>query len=151
MSFTRTSRAHVGHVVVSALALALAGVALVPAQVFGQQGPAATDLNSWVAPERASKRTSPTPSNAGTVKHGRDLYTRECLKCHGKAGQGDGPQAAYLEVRPRDLTSATVANQSDGALFWKITEGFGPMPKANLNDNDKWAVIDYVRTLAKKP
>ena len=123
-------------------------MAVVPAKAIAQGPP---DVGTWVAPERAAKRTNPNPTTAGTIKHGKDIYARDCLKCHGKAGHGDGPQATFLEVRPRDLAASYIAAESDGALFWKMTEGFGPMPKANIGDNDKWAVIDYLRTLGKTP
>jgi mono/diheme cytochrome c family protein len=35
---------------------------------------------------------------------GRDLYLRYCASCHGLSGQGDGPVAAALQIRPADLT-----------------------------------------------
>jgi mono/diheme cytochrome c family protein len=76
------------------------------------------------------------------------VFTRECEQCHGKAGHGDGPQAMSLKPRPADLASARVQSQTDGALFWKISEGRGMMPKAAFGESDKWAVIDYLRTLA---
>jgi len=41
-----------------------------------------------------------------------------------------------------------VQSQSDGAFFWKMTEGRGVMPKATLGESEKWAVINYLRTLA---
>ena len=59
-------------------------------------------------------------------------------------------QAAYLTTKPADLASDRIQSQSDGAIFYKITEGRGQMPKAKLNDTEKWAVIEYLRTLAKK-
>ena len=104
----------------------------------------------WVAPERAARQTDPTPPTANNIKHGRSLFQRECELCHGKAGHGDGMQAAYLTIKPADLASDRIQSQSDGAIFYKITEGRGQMPKAKLNDTEKWAVIEYLRTLAKK-
>ncbi len=103
----------------------------------------------WVAPERAARQTNPVASNAESVNRGHSVFSKECEKCHGKAGHGDGPQAAYLSTKPADLAEL-VSAQSDGSLFYKITEGRGQMPKAKINDNDKWAVIDYLRTLSAK-
>lgn len=148
MAVIRTTLAGAIHALAIPAALVLAATALGPVAARAQGPP---DVGTWVAPERAAKRTNPNPTSASTIKRGKDLYTRECAKCHGKAGKGDGPQATFLEVRPRDLASPAVAGQSDGALFWKLTEGFGPMPKVNMNDNDKWAMVDYVRTLGKNP
>jgi mono/diheme cytochrome c family protein len=127
------------------LALALA----VLATCAGTAG--AQESNAWVAPERAARQTDPTPPTVSNIKHGRALFQRECELCHGKSGHGDGMQAAYLTPpKPADLTSEKIQSQSDGAIFYKITEGRGQMPKAKLNDAEKWAVIEYVRTLAKK-
>jgi len=103
----------------------------------------------WVAPERASRRENPLPPTADAVKRGHNLFHRDCEQCHGKAGHGDGPLAASLAPHPADLASKRVQSQSDGALFWKMTEGRGVMPKASLNENEKWAVIAYLRTIAQ--
>ena len=102
----------------------------------------------WVAPERASHRANPLPPTADALKRGGNLFHRDCEQCHGKAGHGDGLLAASLRPRPADLASEQVQSQSDGALFWKMTEGRGMMPKIMLGENEKWAVIDYLRKLA---
>jgi mono/diheme cytochrome c family protein len=126
------------------LAMLAAAFATTPARA---QGPS---VDSWVAPDRASHRSNPILSTTDIVKRGHDLFHRDCEQCHGKAGHGDGPQSFSLEKHPADLASERVQSQPDGALFWKMTEGRGVMPKATLGDNDKWAVIDYLRTLATK-
>jgi mono/diheme cytochrome c family protein len=131
-------------------ALTIVAVLVSPAPVRGQ-GPSASERTPWVAPERASHRANPVPATDDAIKSGRGIFVRDCLQCHGKAGHGDGPQAGSLEIRPADLPSERVQSQTDGALFWKLTEGRGVMPKATLSDKDKWMVIDYIRTLAPKP
>jgi mono/diheme cytochrome c family protein len=124
------------------LAILLTAFATSPARA---QGPAD---NPWVAPDRAAQRANVIPATTDAVKHGRELFRRDCEQCHGKAGHGDGPQAFSMEPRPVDLAAARVQSQSDGALFWKITEGRGMMPRATLSEGEKWAVVDYLRTLA---
>jgi mono/diheme cytochrome c family protein len=126
------------------LAMVVTAFAATPARA---QGPSD---NPWVAPERASHRANPVPATAEAVKRGQNLFHRDCEQCHGKAGHGDGPQAASLNPKPADLASERVQSQPDGAFFWKITEGRGMMPRATLGDSEKWAVIDYLRTLATK-
>ena len=101
-----------------------------------------------MAPERASRRTNPVPTGADVLKRGQQLFQRECVKCHGNAARGDGKDGRTLTPRPADLMSERVQVQSDGALFWKMSEGRGVMPKATLGDQEKWAVIDYLRSLA---
>jgi hypothetical protein len=48
------------------------------------------------------------------------------------------------------LTSPKVQEQADGALYWKITKGRAPMAsfKTLLTDDQRWHVINYIRTLA---
>ncbi len=106
--------------------------------------------NVWVAPERATHRANPLPPTSDAVKRGQSLFHRDCEQCHGKGGHGDGPKASSLTPHPADLASEHVQSQADGALFWKMTEGRGMMPRASLGDSEKWAVIDYLRTLARK-
>ena len=105
---------------------------------------------TWIAPQRAAQRANPLAGDAASVKRGRALYERECLKCHGTTARGDGPQAKFLDTAPGDLTAESVLNQSDGALFWKISEGRGRMPKAKLNEGELWTVVNYVRALQRK-
>ena len=42
--------------------------------------------------------------------------------------------------------------ESDGALFWKITVGKKPMPGygTRLSPADRWNVINYLRSFARK-
>ncbi len=128
--------------------LAVTAGGLAPAFISSAaaQEPAASE--PWVAPERASRRVNQVPTTPEVVKKGQELFVRECAKCHGKAGHGDGREGLTLTPRPADFTSARVQSQSDGALFWKMTEGRGVMPQATLGEREKWMVIDYMRSLA---
>jgi mono/diheme cytochrome c family protein len=125
-----------------ALPLALTALCMTsaPARAQGASEP-------WVAPDRASQRANPVASAPDVVKNGHKIFVRECEQCHGKLAHGDGSMAPALNVRPKNLTSDAVTSQTDGALFWKISEGRGLMPKANLTDTEKWTVIQYLRTL----
>jgi mono/diheme cytochrome c family protein len=144
MSMTRTITTIEVHArtVAAAIVMLIAAFATTPARA---QGPSD---DSWVAPERASHRANPLQPTTDVLKHGKDLFHRDCEQCHGKAGRGDGPQAFSLEKHPADLASERVQAQSDGAMFWKMTEGRGVMPKATLSEKEKWSVILYLRTLA---
>ena len=72
-----------------------------------------------------------------------------CVICHGAKGKGDGMGGAGLTPKPTDLTNADVQAQTDGALFWKLTEGRPPMAsyKTALPEKKRWELINYIRTL----
>lgn len=109
----------------------------------------AAALEPWVAPTRASKKPNPEHADNNSVDAGKRIYERECLSCHGAKGMGDGPKSADLQRRPGNLADPAMWNQTDGALFWKISEGRAPMPatKTLLSEGERWHVINYVRTL----
>ncbi len=103
----------------------------------------------WKAPARAARKKNPIPSDANSIAAGKAVYVQECLSCHGTAGKGDGPAAKDLDPKPGDLSSQKVRDQTDGELFWKITTGKKPMPtfEMTLTDEQRWSVVNYLRTL----
>jgi mono/diheme cytochrome c family protein len=109
-------------------------------------------------PARAARKPNPVTADAKSIDRGKQLYMMGCLPCHGPAGKGDGPVAGTLErngvsVRPGNLADPKLWQESDGALFWKITEGNSPMPSWGqaLTEEQRWDLVNYVRTLAPKP
>ena len=129
------------------------GLLLLTAGVLGQGlaiGLSAKD--AWTAPESAASVKNPLADNAAAVTAGKKIYEDRCADCHGSKGKGDGPAATDLDPKPGDLSKASMNDQPDGALFWKISEGKKPMPtyKSKLSEEQRWQVINYVRTLAPK-
>lgn len=109
--------------------------------------------DEWTAPARAAKNKNPVAANETSIALGKRSYERHCLSCHGAKGRGDGSAARQLEKHPSDLSNPKLWEQSDGALLWKLTEGHKPMPTfRNLtSDEERWPIINYLRTLAPKP
>jgi len=104
----------------------------------------------WNVPEAAQKVKNPTKESTDNINIGKTLYGKHCRSCHGKSGEGDGPKAAELKTAPGDFTSEEFQVQSDGALYYKTTEGRDDMPnfkKKISSDEDRWLIIHYVRTL----
>jgi len=108
--------------------------------------------SGWDLPPDAARTKNPVDATPESIARGKKLYTTNCLFCHGEKGDGTGPVAASLPTKPADLTNKQeVAKYSDGELFWMITKGKKPMPgfEKTLSEQDRWHVINYVRTLAK--
>ena len=109
----------------------------------------AAQSTTWKAPEKADTLENPLEKNERILKAGKQIFDQLCAVCHGKTGKGDGVTAATLKPKPADLTGNTVQAQTDGALYWKISEGRPPMPpfKSQLNDKQVWALVTYIRSL----
>jgi mono/diheme cytochrome c family protein len=105
----------------------------------------------WIAPSTADNTVNPLKGNADATVAGKKLYTTYCVVCHGDKGKGDGIAAAGLTPRPADHTSAKVQGQTDGAIFWKLTNGRAPMASyaKTLTETQRWQLVNYMRTLKK--
>lgn len=102
-------------------------------------------LNSFLLANAAEK---------GDPAKGKEVFAGKCSPCHGLAGHGDGPAAASLQPKPRNLSDAKyVSTLSDERMFKTISEGgaaVGKSPampswKSSLSEGDIWNVIAYVR------
>jgi mono/diheme cytochrome c family protein len=107
----------------------------------------------WEVPAKYKSMKNPTDaSDKENAAEGKALFSKNCTSCHGKKGQGDGSKAPDLKGDMGDFTSAVFQKQTDGELFYKISEGREDMPafkKKMANDEDRWLVINYLRTLKK--
>ncbi len=116
----------------------------------GAVTPSAAGEGPWVAPPEAKGIKNPIAKAEG-ARAGRRSYQINCAPCHGPAGQGDGPAAAALTPRPRNLTEPATQDQTDGELFWKITTGRAPMPTwRHLSERERWSLVHYIRSLAPR-
>lgn len=105
----------------------------------------------WKAPAEADKLTNPLKGNAVSVDAGKKTFQQMCAICHGNKGKGDGVAGMGLNPRPTDFSKADIQAQSDGAIYWKMTEGRAPMAayKEILKENQRWELVNYIRTLKK--
>jgi mono/diheme cytochrome c family protein len=105
----------------------------------------------WEAPRSAASKKNPHTDSADAAA-GKQIYMTTCAPCHGNSGRGDGPAAAALNPKPANYTSRTIAAESDGSLFWKLSEGRGAMVpfKTAFSEKQRWQLITYIRTLQGK-
>jgi mono/diheme cytochrome c family protein len=95
-----------------------------------------------VAPGDAAAKKNPLAGNTEALAGGKKLFMRHCVECHNEDGTGLQDAA--------NLTLPSVQKQSDGSIFWKITNGnfkAGMPPFARLSDTERWQVVSYIRTL----
>jgi len=102
--------------------------------------------------EAASLRKNPMPATLESIKKGGDLYVVYCTPCHGASGKGDGLVTAKF-VTPADLTNPALQKaRTDG--YWQsyLSVGGAVMPSygESMSAEERWHVINYLRTLAQK-
>jgi putative copper resistance protein D len=97
-------------------------------------------------------RKPSVPYQTVSVASGERLFAANCVSCHGRSAHGDGPQVASLKLPPADLTEPHTALHTAGDLFWWLTHGKPPgtMPGfgATLSEDDRWDLINFLRTLS---
>lgn len=105
----------------------------------------------WKAPAAADQLKNPLANDAVATEKGKKTYMTLCNVCHGDKGKGDGIGSAGLNPKPANHTSAAVQSESDGSLFWKITNGRGAMVsyKQALTDDQRWQLVNFIRVLGK--
>ena len=106
----------------------------------------------WVAPKSADEIINPLSGDAQAIVQGKQLFTNMCAVCHGNTGKGNGAAGVALKPKPADFLSAKIRKESDGALYWKLTQGKAPMAsfQAALSDQQRWELINYIRELERK-
>ncbi len=87
--------------------------------------------------------------DAKALAKGKKIYFQICAACHGRTGVGDGPSGEEFNPKPADHTSKKVQQQTDGELYWKITNGRNDMPNYDqlLSKTQRWQVVEYIRQL----
>ena len=131
----------------SAFRKSLSAVAIAAVVAVGAGVTATWAQGEWNAPADAKALKNPVKGVGGAKKS----VETNCASCHGAGGKGDGVAAAALPPpNPADWTSAKVQKQTDGELFWKITNGRGAMPPwKHLPEKERWEMVNFIRTLKK--
>jgi mono/diheme cytochrome c family protein len=114
--------------------------------------PSTSPSKGTVVPEAERNRKNPVPNVPEAVESGKSLFASQCAMCHGAKADGRGDLAAQLKIRVPDLTDPDrQKKRTDGEWFYIIGHGHGDMPaEKRLNDQQKWEMIVYLRTLVKR-
>lgn len=135
--------------------VAIAGLGAIIMSLAWQTGANAANVPSKPMPEASDE----------LIEQGRATYIRRCSFCHGLLGDGEGPAAKYLDPRPRDFTLGTYKFRTtisgelptNEDLFRTVSRGLpgtamqafdSDIIKNGLSEDERWAVIAYIKTFA---
>jgi mono/diheme cytochrome c family protein len=102
--------------------------------------------------EAAALRRNPIPATLASVQKGGELFVIYCTPCHGPTGKGDGLVTTKF-VPAVDLTNPDLHKaRTDGWWQHQLAVGGALMPgyAEALSPEERWHLVNYVRTLAKK-
>jgi mono/diheme cytochrome c family protein len=147
---TRRSDERLRSLLCGAAVLVLSGVSLLlPLKSRADDKPAPP----WVAPSDARAVKNPLKKDPKVVSAGLESFQENCQVCHGIGGEGNGPTAKSLTIKPANFTDPKVmSKETDGSLFWKMSKGRGAMPawEDQLSETERWQLVVYIRSLAGK-
>ncbi|MGH2607992.1 MAG: c-type cytochrome [Tepidiformaceae bacterium] len=104
----------------------------------------------------ADRLANPRARTSESINRGQWLYETYCLVCHGAAGGGDGPISATAGgpfPGVRSLVDGPARARRDGYIYGVVINaqgmGRGLMPRYGdkIRGDDRWDVVNYVRTL----
>jgi mono/diheme cytochrome c family protein len=99
--------------------------------------------STWKAPAEDAAKKNPLKNKPALAAGGQEIFGRMCAVCHEAGEKQAGPK----------LSSTAVQKETDGALFWKISNGNSRtgMPSfSSLPDSQRWQLVLYIRTLRTK-
>jgi mono/diheme cytochrome c family protein len=109
-------------------------------------------IHEWFPSTWRTVRNPMEPTTRSLI-HGKQIFTTNCIGCHGLKGDGKGPATYFINnPAPRNFTDRTQQLYfSDGELYDAILFGVDgtAMPAWGdlLTVNDIWDVTNFIRTI----
>jgi mono/diheme cytochrome c family protein len=119
-----------------------------------QTPPKGATPDSSAIPAAAAQQANPVKPTPESIAQGKKYYGYDCAMCHGDTGDGKGDVAIAEKMKIGDFSDpATLKDKTDGELFYVLKTGHGHMPAEpiRLKQDELWNLVNYVRSLAKKP
>ena len=86
-----------------------------------------------------------TPAPHTSAANAAEMYKAYCASCHGITGEGDGPVAAALKMRPTNLTRLAVQNNGkfpSAEVYSSITGDTAvPLTAHGTKDMPVWGTV----------
>jgi mono/diheme cytochrome c family protein len=98
-------------------------------------------------------RVNPVKSSPEGLAEARKVFGYDCEMCHGAKGDGKGEVVESMKLTMHDWREpATLANISDGEIFYIITKGKGKMMAEGdrVPEKLRWNLVNLVRAMAAK-
>jgi cytochrome c553 len=91
----------------------------------------------------------PFPVTMEVLERGQERYNIYCTPCHSRVGNGVGMIVQRGYSKAGNFHTARLQAAPLGHFFNVITNGYGSMPDyaAQLQPQDRWAVVAYIRAL----
>ena len=86
-------------------------------------------------------------TSSEVIQQGSEIYSQQCSPCHGADGTGELLGSAdFTNLREMDSLAPR-------DLYLTVTQGRGSMPawQSLLGQDERWAVIDFIRTFTYDP
>lgn len=101
--------------------------------------------------EEAAGLANPLPRTQPVLQEGRTVYNQHCAVCHGLLGTGTPTLTSAYGAKPANLQAQTIRDYPDGKIYHVIMKGKNAMPSyaADLTEEERWAVVHYVRVLQR--
>ena len=110
-----------------------------------------TGTNRGRCPRRPQHERIPSPLGTSPW-HGESLFTRGIApRATARREKLTVPWPRTYQEKPSNFTDGHMMGEmTDGGIFWKMSEGRGPMPsfKKLLTDEERWHLVNHLRALA---
>lgn len=107
---------------------------------------------AFATPEEGGTLLSnPLPLTQAIAERGRKVFNDHCAICHGTVGNGVPLLSRAYGGKPGNFLSNEIRARPDGHYFGVLMLGKNAMPSyaADLDKNDRWAVVHYIRILQR--
>ena len=105
--------------------------------------------------ERKLPETNPIAYSNESIDRGEKIFLQRCTGCHGKKGDGKGPNSLDILPRPRNLRNREfMTSISDRRLFESLLYGvqgtaMPPWIDYGLTEKEVGDLVNYLRSFEK--
>lgn len=104
------------------------------------------EVRKIVYPQHYKVSGSPEVSKVSLEK-GETLFKENCIGCHGDKGDGMGPAAQFMLIKPADLTARFISNSEVYSILSRGVYGSSMPSFREMPERDLWALAAFVSSL----